>query len=49
MIRYFVIYDSFFICYFDGYEGVVICFVMYLGIDNFIFCSFDNMVRLWNI
>ncbi|KAK4662151.1 uncharacterized protein QC763_711070 [Podospora pseudopauciseta] len=47
-IRYLATHDSSFIRYFDGHEGAVTCLTMHPGTDNFISCSLDNTVRLWN-
>ena len=48
-IRYLATHDNSFIRYFEGHEGRVTCLTMHPGHDNFISCSLDNTVRLWNI
>ncbi|CAI4218094.1 unnamed protein product [Parascedosporium putredinis] len=48
-IRYLATHDNSFIRYFEGHEGRVTCLSMHPGHDNFISCSQDNTVRLWNI
>ncbi|KFA63444.1 hypothetical protein S40285_00389 [Stachybotrys chlorohalonatus IBT 40285] len=47
-IRYLATHDNSFIRYFDGHEGSVTCLAVHPGSDNFISCSKDNTVRLWN-
>lgn len=47
-IRYLATHDNSFIRYFEGHEGAVTCLAMHPGNDNFISCSQDNTVRLWD-
>ncbi|KAI0014094.1 WD domain-containing protein [Xylariaceae sp. FL0662B] len=47
-IRYLTTHDNAFIRYFEGHEGAVTCLAMHPGSDDFISCSKDNTVRLWN-
>ncbi|SPO00570.1 related to histone methyltransferase [Cephalotrichum gorgonifer] len=48
-IRYLATHDNSFIRYFEGHEGRVTCIATHPGNDNFISCSQDNTVRLWNV
>jgi len=48
-IRYLATHDNSFIRYFEGHEGAVTSLSLHPGTDNFISCSLDNTVRLWNI
>ncbi|KAK2062526.1 WD domain-containing protein [Colletotrichum caudatum] len=48
-IRYLATHDNSFIRYFEGHEGSVTDIAVHPGADNFISCSQDNTVRLWNI
>ncbi|KAJ4292152.1 hypothetical protein N0V88_005780 [Collariella sp. IMI 366227] len=48
-IRYLATHDNSFIRYFEGHEGTVTNLALHPGADNFISCSVDNTVRLWNI
>jgi len=48
-IRYLATHDNSFIRYFEGHERPVTCLAMHPGNDNFISCSLDNTVRLWNV
>ncbi|KAK4043266.1 WD40-repeat-containing domain protein [Parachaetomium inaequale] len=48
-IRYLATHDNSFIRYFEGHEGAVTNLALHPGTDNFISCSVDNTVRLWNI
>lgn len=48
-IRYLATHDNSFIRYFEGHEGAVTSLALHPGSDNFISCSLDNTVRLWNI
>ncbi|ROT42781.1 WD repeat-containing protein [Sodiomyces alkalinus F11] len=48
-IRYLATHDNSFIRYFEGHERSVTCLAVHPGADNFISCSQDNTVRLWNI
>ncbi|KAJ6447043.1 histone H3 methyltransferase complex and RNA cleavage factor II complex, subunit SWD2 [Purpureocillium lavendulum] len=47
-IRYLATHDNSFIRYFEGHEGNVTCLTVHPGSDNFISCSQDNTVRLWD-
>ncbi|KAI2631000.1 WD domain-containing protein [Hypoxylon sp. NC1633] len=47
-IRYLTTHDNAFIRYFEGHEGPVTCLEMHPGNDDFISCSKDNTLRLWN-
>ncbi|KAK3896959.1 WD40-repeat-containing domain protein [Staphylotrichum tortipilum] len=48
-IRYLATHDNSFIRYFEGHEGAVTNLALHPGADNFISCSVDNTVRVWNI
>ncbi|KAL2172228.1 hypothetical protein VTG60DRAFT_7072 [Thermothelomyces hinnuleus] len=48
-IRYLATHDNSFIRYFEGHEGAVTNLALHPGSDNFISCSVDNTVRIWNI
>ena len=48
-IRYLATQDNSFIRYFEGHEATVTNLALHPGSDNFISCSLDNTVRLWNI
>ncbi|KAI1818707.1 WD40 repeat-like protein [Poronia punctata] len=48
-IRYLTTHDNAFIRYFEGHEGPVTNLAMHPGTDDFISCSRDNTVRLWNV
>ncbi|RDA87488.1 hypothetical protein CP532_1645 [Ophiocordyceps camponoti-leonardi (nom. inval.)] len=47
-IRYLATHDNSFIRYFEGHEADVTCLAVHPGTDNFISCSKDNTVRLWD-
>lgn len=47
-IRYLTTHDNAFIRYFEGHEGAVTDIAMHPGADDFISCSKDNTIRLWN-
>ncbi|GAB0135579.1 hypothetical protein EsDP_00003912 [Epichloe bromicola] len=47
-IRYLATHDNSFIRYFEGHEGNVTSIAVHPGSDNFISCSQDNTVRLWD-
>ncbi|KAI0480598.1 WD repeat-containing protein [Xylariaceae sp. FL0804] len=47
-IRYLTTHDNAFIRYFEGHEAAVTCLAMHPGSDDFISCSKDNTLRLWN-
>ncbi|PNY27224.1 WD repeat-containing protein 82 [Tolypocladium capitatum] len=47
-IRYLATHDNSFIRYFEGHDGNVTSLAVHPGSDNFISCSQDNTVRLWD-
>lgn len=47
-IRYLATHDNSFIRYFEGHEGNVTNIAIHPGSDNFISCSQDNTIRLWD-
>ena len=47
-IRYLAMHDNTFIRYFEGHEGRVTCLAVHPGADNFLSCSQDNTVRIWD-
>lgn len=47
-IRYLSTHDNTFIRYFEGHEASVTCLAMHPGDDQFMSCSQDNTVRIWN-
>ncbi|KAG5913794.1 hypothetical protein E4U42_000876 [Claviceps africana] len=47
-IRYLATHDNSFIRYFEGHEDSVTDITVHPGSDNFISCSKDNTVRLWD-
>lgn len=47
-IRYLTTHDNAFIRYFEGHEATVTSLAMHPGHDDFISCSKDGTVRLWN-
>ncbi|RYP68228.1 hypothetical protein DL769_005568 [Monosporascus sp. CRB-8-3] len=47
-IRYLTTHDNAFLRYFEGHEAPVTCLEMHPGNDDFISCSKDGTVRLWN-
>ncbi|KAG5980497.1 hypothetical protein E4U55_003973 [Claviceps digitariae] len=47
-IRYLATHDNSFIRYFEGHENSVTNITVHPGSDNFISCSKDNTVRLWD-
>ncbi|KAK8117547.1 uncharacterized protein PG998_005828 [Apiospora kogelbergensis] len=46
-IRYLTTHDNSFVRYFDGHTDAVTCLAMHPGNDEFISCSKDNTIRLW--
>ncbi|KAF4918057.1 WD repeat-containing protein 82 [Colletotrichum aenigma] len=48
-IRYLATHDNSFIRYFEGHEKSVTDIAVHPGADNFISCSQDNTVRLWDV
>ncbi|KAM0470847.1 hypothetical protein ACHAPX_009721 [Trichoderma viride] len=47
-IRYLATHDNSFIRYFEGHDAAVTALAVHPGTDNFISCSQDNTVRLWD-
>lgn len=47
-IRYLATHDNSFIRYFEGHEAPVTSLTVHPGSDNFISCSQDNTVRIWD-
>ncbi|KAI0127780.1 WD domain-containing protein, partial [Xylariales sp. AK1849] len=47
-IRYLTTHDNAFVRYFEGHEAGVTCLAMHPGSDDFISCSKDNTMRIWN-
>ncbi|PFH61800.1 hypothetical protein XA68_16228 [Ophiocordyceps unilateralis] len=47
-IRYLATHDNSFIRYFEGHDADVTCLAIHPGTDNFISCSKDNTIRLWD-
>lgn len=47
-IRYLATHDNSFIRYFEGHEAPVTSLAVHPGSDNFLSCSQDNTVRLWD-
>ncbi|KOS19091.1 WD repeat-containing protein 82 [Escovopsis weberi] len=47
-IRYLATHDNSFIRYFEGHDDSVTSLAVHPGSDNFISCSKDNTVRLWD-
>ncbi|KAI1106280.1 WD domain-containing protein [Jackrogersella minutella] len=47
-IRYLTTHDNTFLRYFEGHTASVTCLAMHPGHDDFISCSKDNTIRLWN-
>ncbi|KAI0887361.1 WD domain-containing protein [Annulohypoxylon maeteangense] len=47
-IRYLTTHDNTFLRYFEGHSAAVTCLAMHPGHDDFISCSKDNTIRLWN-
>ncbi|KAF4509788.1 hypothetical protein G6O67_003926 [Ophiocordyceps sinensis] len=47
-IRYLATHDNSFIRYFEGHEADVTSLAVHPGSDNFISCSQDNTIRLWD-
>ncbi|KAL7814960.1 WD40-repeat-containing domain protein [Trichoderma aethiopicum] len=47
-IRYLATHDNSFIRYFEGHDAAVTSLAVHPGSDNFISCSQDNTVRLWD-
>jgi len=48
-IRYLATHDNSFIRYFEGHEGPVTSISVHPGSDNFVSCSRDGTVRLWDV
>ncbi|KAL7786689.1 WD40-repeat-containing domain protein [Trichoderma ceciliae] len=47
-IRYLATHDNSFIRYFEGHDAAVTALAVHPGSDNFISCSQDNTVRIWD-
>jgi COMPASS component SWD2 len=47
-IRYLSTHDNSYLRYFEGHEDNVTCLALHPGNDNFLSCSEDNTVRLWD-
>lgn len=47
-IRYLTTHDSSFIRYFKGHTEPVTCLAVHPGADNFVSCSKDNTIRIWD-
>ncbi|KAH6680795.1 WD repeat-containing protein-like protein [Halenospora varia] len=47
-IRYLSTHDNTYIRYFEGHEQNVTCLSLHPGQDNFLSCSEDNTVRIWD-
>ncbi|KAI9649207.1 hypothetical protein NHQ30_001775 [Ciborinia camelliae] len=47
-IRYLSAHDNSYIRYFEGHEQNVTCLSLHPGQDNFISCSEDNTLRIWD-
>ncbi|KAK3956877.1 WD40-repeat-containing domain protein [Pseudoneurospora amorphoporcata] len=48
-IRYLATHDNTFIRYFDGHDASVTNIALHPGSDNFLSCSLDTTVRLWDL
>lgn len=47
-IRYLTTHDNSFVRYFKGHEATVTCLAVHPGADNFVSCSKDDTVRIWD-
>lgn len=47
-IRYLSTHDNSYLRYFEGHEQTVTCLSLHPGQDNFLSCSEDNSVRIWD-
>ncbi|TAQ90649.1 hypothetical protein B7494_g1027 [Chlorociboria aeruginascens] len=47
-IRYLSTHDNSYIRYFEGHEQNVTCLALHPGQDNFLSCSEDNTLRIWD-
>ncbi|PBP16363.1 WD domain-containing protein [Diplocarpon rosae] len=47
-IRYLSTHDNSYLRYFEGHEDTVTCLSLHPGQDNFISCSEDNTLRIWD-
>lgn len=47
-IRYLSTHDNTYLRYFEGHEKNVTCLALHPGQDNFLSCSEDNTVRIWD-
>lgn len=48
-IRYLSTHDNSYLRYFEGHEKNVTCLSLHPGQDNFLSCSEDNTLRIWDI
>jgi COMPASS component SWD2 len=48
-IRYLSTHDNSYLRYFEGHEKNVTCLSLHPGQDNFLSCSEDNTVRIWDV
>ncbi|EKD20441.1 uncharacterized protein L3040_004270 [Drepanopeziza brunnea f. sp. 'multigermtubi'] len=47
-IRYLSTHDNSYLRYFEGHEDTVTCLSLHPGQDNFLSCSEDNTLRIWD-
>src|SRR5271163_1496344 len=47
-IRYLSTHDNSYLRYFEGHEDNVTCLSLHPGQDNFLSCSEDNTLRIWD-
>ncbi|KAI0999551.1 hypothetical protein K3495_g8645 [Podosphaera aphanis] len=48
-IRYLSTHDNSYLRYFEGHEKHVTCLALHPGQDNFLSCSEDNTLRVWDV
>jgi len=48
-IRYLSTHDNSYLRYFEGHEKNVTCLALHPGQDNFLSCSEDNTLRIWDV
>lgn len=48
-IRYLSTHDNSYLRYFEGHEKTVTCLALHPGTDNFLSCSEDNTLRIWDV
>jgi COMPASS component SWD2 len=48
-IRYLSTHDNSYLRYFEGHDDTVTCLSLHPGQDNFLSCSEDNTVRIWDV